>query len=131
MARNSKKFDLGSRQDIGVLDDRDLYERTKLMYVLNETPFSIKICFFQAKCSFDLPDPYIKDTGVFVGGVNLPNGADATADPWDAGGIRRPIAGTTGSCSLEITDGTSTKTINRHHTPMLAKVNIIRLWDGE
>jgi hypothetical protein len=79
----------------------DGFERTDRMYVLNETGnASLKLVLFRVTCRYDLPEPYIKDTGVFVGGVDLPVGANADADPCDAGGVHRPIAATAGQCSV-------------------------------
>jgi len=80
------------------------FERTTLMYVINDTNTSIRLCLFQAKCSFadQLPEPYIADTGVFVGGVDLGAGDDCQADPCIAGGHNKPIAGSFGSCSARI-----------------------------
>lgn len=82
----------------------DGYQRTSWLYVTNDTQTAIKLCLFQVKCSFanELPDPYIGDTGVFVGGVDLPAGADCHADPCGAGGRNKPIAGTWGACSVLI-----------------------------
>ena len=81
----------------------DGFERTDRMYVLNETgTASLKLVLFRATCRYDLPEPYLKDSGVFVGGIDLPVGANAAADPCDAGGVHRPIAATAGQCSVVV-----------------------------
>jgi hypothetical protein len=67
-------------EDIRPLGPCDGYERTSWMALYNATETSIKLCVFQAKCSFadKIPEPNIADTGTFVGGVQLPAGADVT-----------------------------------------------------
>ncbi|MET4220217.1 hypothetical protein ABIB00_005445 [Bradyrhizobium sp. LB14.3] len=88
---------------IRTLDDRDKYQRTTSMYVQNDTPAAIKICFLQATCRYDLPPPYYKDTGSFIAGVDQPNGASIAIDPWDVGGRHAPIAATAGNGTCKLT----------------------------
>jgi hypothetical protein len=88
---------------IGPLDDRDKYTRTRWMYVQNNTPAAIKICFLQATCRYDLPPPYYKDTGSFIAGVDMSNGASIALDPWDVGGRHAPIAATSGRGTDKLT----------------------------
>lgn len=89
---------------VGPLDDRGRYERTTVMYVVNDAPTAaIKICFMQATSRMTiLPPPYITDTGTFIAGSNLPAGQNINVDPWDAGGRNAPIAATAGSCTLTV-----------------------------
>ncbi|WP_306051826.1 hypothetical protein [Oceaniradius stylonematis] len=110
MEKYSIKEDVTLRDHTGL--DPDNWERTSWMYVTNWTPFIVEICFFQVTCRYGLGDPYINDTGVFVGEFDGNPGGDVHADPWEAGGVHRPIAGTSASCSLKITDGTNSKTFN-------------------
>lgn len=95
------------------------YERTEVCAVFNYTNAKITLCLFQVTCRYEvLPDPYILDTGVFVGGVNEPAGQNVAADPCEAGGFNAPIAGTWGSCSLEYDDPIlGTGTVNMGNYP--------------
>ncbi len=112
--RTEKYSIVANKNLLGTADlNPDDYQRTSWLYVTNETPFSISLCLFQVTCRYDLPEPYIFDTGTFVGGANEPFGADVHADPWNAGGIKKPIAGTAGHCSVEVKDRAgNTKTLN-------------------
>ncbi|GJL64661.1 MAG: hypothetical protein NPIRA04_33150 [Nitrospirales bacterium] len=100
------------REAIKLEGECDGYQRTELMEVVNDTDVRIKICFFQALCRYNLSEPYIKNTGVFVGGINMGNGEDCFADPCDAGGVHKPIAATSARCSVKVEFGGDEKDIS-------------------
>ena len=75
------------------------YQRTDEIVLINEAPVSVKICFAQLKCRYNVPAPYIKNTGVFVLATNLQPGDTSNIDCCDLSS-NAPIAATsgTGSC---------------------------------
>ena len=93
-------------------------QRTDEIVLINEAPVVVTICFAQLKCRYDVPPPYIKDTGVFVLATNLNPGGISNIDSCDIGGNGNPIASTSasGSCEVEFPNG-STQTVNLAQWP--------------
>jgi hypothetical protein len=102
---NDIKYEIGSivaDENLSVTTDCKQIQRTDEIILLNEAPVVVTLCFVQLKCRYDVPPPYIKDTGVFVLASNLgPNGSKSM-DSCDIGGNGSPIAATTASASCEV-----------------------------
>ena len=88
-------------------------DRTFSIHVINQTNAAIKICFFQVKTKSTPPAGYIRDTGVFIGGVNLAPRQNCDADPCLTGGVNRgPIIGHVFSGSLSAVENGHEQTLN-------------------
>ena len=96
---------------IGELIDKPLtiaqsckeYERTTEIFFSNNTDnWEVVIAFAQIKCSYDLPAPYLNDSGVFVLATNLAPGGVSRIDSCDIGGRNKPVVATWAECSFEM-----------------------------
>lgn len=93
--------------------DQTINHRTTSMHLVNNTAASIKLAFFQGKQTVGAPPTgYVADTGVYVGCMNEPGGANCDSDPCYAGGYQRPIMVDRCSGSVEITYNGQNQTFN-------------------
>jgi hypothetical protein len=91
----------------------NINDRTLYFSVNNRTDWTVEIVFFQGKDeSNNIPEGFVKDTGTFVGGTNVPGPSVVTVDPCYAGGYKRPIQATRGLGSAKVTKDGKEATIN-------------------
>lgn len=99
-------------------------DRTVAMTISNKTRWTVEIVFFRAQDeSNNVPDQFVDDTGVFVGGTNMAGPSDVRADPCYAGGHRRPIQATRG--------GASVKLVNPENPADVVLLNLPDAFDGD
>lgn len=97
----------------------EAYQRTDEIILVNEAPVGVEVCFAQLKCRYNVPKPYINDTGVFVLASQLGPGSTSNIDCCDIN-TAGPIAATSASGTCKIvwpTDPPTHQTIQLNPWP--------------
>jgi hypothetical protein len=94
-----------TKDAIGALDlcSNTAAERTREVSLVNKTGWTIVIAFAQCEdLSGNIPQGFVKDTGVFVVASNQAGPSTASVDPCHVGGGLRPCQATRVTCNYKL-----------------------------